>query len=108
MRNLLSLRRLPPVSLFLSTVALAPGRAPAADSYFATTGDDANAGTAEAPFRTLKKGMSVLGPGDTLYVEDGTYEGVVEHGAFRSGTSWEKPVTVAARPGHRPEIVPPG
>ncbi|MFN3650882.1 MAG: right-handed parallel beta-helix repeat-containing protein [Armatimonadota bacterium] len=91
----------------LLAVLWIPGRAAAADYHLAPTGDDANAGTGSAPFRTLKKGISVLKPGDTLHVKNGTYPGVVEYGAFRSGTSWEKPVRVVAEPGHRPVIVPP-
>lgn len=83
-------------------------RAQAADYHLATTGNDANAGTPDSPFQTLKKGISALKPGDTLYVKNGTYKGLIEYGAFRSGASWEKPVKVAAHPGHRPVIVPPG
>ena len=80
----------------------------AAEYHVATTGDDKNNGDSDKPFATLRKGMSVLKPGDTLLVKSGTYKGVIEYGAFPSGESWDKPVTVAAHPGHRPVIVPPG
>jgi hypothetical protein len=94
--------------LFLLIGLPVPIRVQAAEYHVATTGDDANAGTPEAPFRTLRKGISELGPGDTLYVKNGTYKGIIDYGAFRSGTSWKQPVTVAAHPGHRSVIVPPG
>jgi len=91
----------------LLTVLLLPTCAWATDYHLATTGDDANTGTPEAPFSTLRKGISVLKPGDTLYVKNGTYKGITEYGAFRSGSSWEQPVKVTAYPGHRPVIIPP-
>ena len=47
--------------------------AAAADYHLATTGDNANAATSEASFRTLRKEISVLKPGDTLYVNSGSY-----------------------------------
>ena len=49
----------------------------AATFYVATTGNDANPGTAAAPFRTLLKGVQTLRSGDTLIVKQGTYaEGI--------------------------------
>jgi len=53
--------------------------AEAATYYVATTGDDANSGTLAQPFRTLGQGVSVLRPGDTLYVRAGTYNGVINN-----------------------------
>ena len=41
--------------------------------YVATNGKDTNAGTEALPFLTLKKGVSVLRPGDTLLVKQGIY-----------------------------------
>ena len=93
--------------ILLATMLLAARAGDAGEFHVAPDGDDAHAGSTEAPFRTLKKGMRMLKPGDTLYVKDGTYKGVIDYGAFPSGTSWDKPTTVAAHPGHRPVIVPP-
>ena len=73
--------------------------------YVATNGSDSNPGTEAQPFRTLKKGASVLVPGATLYVKDGTYVGSTELARMPSGSSWSAPVTIAAYPGHRPVIV---
>ncbi|HSL30314.1 MAG TPA: right-handed parallel beta-helix repeat-containing protein [Anaerolineales bacterium] len=41
--------------------------------YVSTTGNDSNAGSSTAPFKTFKKAVSVLRPGDTLQVMAGTY-----------------------------------
>jgi hypothetical protein len=45
----------------------------AATLYVATTGSDGNPGTAAAPFRTLRHGISRMRSGDTLVVKAGTY-----------------------------------
>ncbi|MGZ6792340.1 MAG: hypothetical protein ACXVFV_05260, partial [Mycobacteriales bacterium] len=39
--------------------------------YVSTTGSDTAAGTLSAPWRTVKRGMQALYPGDTLYVRGG-------------------------------------
>lgn len=41
--------------------------------YVSPTGNDANPGTASAPFRTFAKANSVLTPGSTLYIYAGVY-----------------------------------
>src|SRR5574338_110316 len=41
--------------------------------YVSTTGQDTNPGTAESPFKTFAKAVSVLAAGDTLHVLPGTY-----------------------------------
>jgi len=73
--------------------------------YVSLNGDDRNIGTEQAPFRTLRKGASVLTPGATLYVMGGTYaESLVN--AIPGGSSWASPVTVAAYPGHTVTVKP--
>jgi parallel beta-helix repeat protein len=73
--------------------------------YVATTGNNANAGAETTPFQTLNKGVSVLKPGDTLYVRQGTYvEKLFD--SIPAGTSWTQPVTVAAYPGEKVTIQP--
>ncbi len=44
-----------------------------ADYYVATNGDDANAGTLAAPFKTVGHAVSQIASGDTLYIRGGTY-----------------------------------
>ncbi len=44
------------------------------DDYYTTApGNDANAGTASAPFLTIQKALAVAAPGNTIYVDGGTY-----------------------------------
>lgn len=47
----------------------------AATYYVAITGSNTNNGSATSPFNTIQKGLSVLSPGDTLLIRDGTYSG---------------------------------
>jgi len=49
-----------------------------AATYYVAPGDDIT-GTLAQPFRTLGQGVSVLRPGDTLYVRAGTYNGVINN-----------------------------
>jgi len=41
----------------------------------APAGTDTNLGTADAPFRTLQRAVAVAGPGDTIQLRDGAYDG---------------------------------
>jgi acid phosphatase len=43
--------------------------------YVATTGNDANAGTQSAPFKTLQRAANVVNPGDGVLVGAGVYTG---------------------------------
>ncbi|ANN35855.1 hypothetical protein A9498_31375 (plasmid) [Bacillus thuringiensis serovar coreanensis] len=45
--------------------------------YVSTTGDDANSGTINSPFRTIQKASSVLTAGDTVLIRGGTYNETV-------------------------------
>lgn len=51
--------------------------AAAADLYVSTSGDDSNAGTRAAPFRTITKASKAATPGTTVHVAPGTYVGSV-------------------------------
>ena len=44
------------------------------DYYVAVTGDDANAGTMEAPFATIQHAIDLVGVGGTVYIKSGTYD----------------------------------
>jgi len=74
--------------------------------FVSTTGNDSNAGSQTAPFRTLAKGVSVLLPDDILYMRSGTFtESLMDN--IPSGTSWSHPVTVACFTGEVVTITPP-
>jgi hypothetical protein len=51
--------------------------------YVATTGDDANTGTKQQPWRHLNHAIKSAGPGDTVYVRAGAY--------FEGGEIWFRP-----------------
>src|SRR5208283_5486023 len=57
----------------LSLVLMFTGEAYSATYYVAPNGNDASAGTSTAPWATFAKSMTVLKPGDTLYLKDGMY-----------------------------------
>jgi hypothetical protein len=62
----------------------------------AARGDDAAAGTQDAPWKTLAHALRRLEPGDTLYLRGGVYYEKVF--LSRSGTA-EAPITIASYPG---------
>jgi nitrous oxidase accessory protein NosD len=68
------------------------------------TGNDAAAGTASAPVRTLSKALTLAGPGDLVRVLAGTYaERVLITGGVRAGTA-AAPITLRGE--GKPRIVP--
>jgi hypothetical protein len=74
--------------------------------YVCPTGSDGNAGSDAQPFRTIRKGLPMLRPGDTLYIRAGTYAESLDSN-IPPGTSWSRPVTVAAYPGEQVILQPP-
>jgi parallel beta-helix repeat protein len=83
-------------------VARARPQAQAATSYYvSTSGNDSNAGTLAAPWRTLGKAAEVAGPSDTVYVRAGTYSGGVWLGRTGSDSAW---ITFRNYPGERPVL----
>jgi parallel beta-helix repeat protein len=90
--------------IVISSILSAPfGRA--ATFYVATTGNDRDLGTEVRPFRSINKGVSILKPGDTLYVKTGTYEESLIN-VIPGGKSWKEPVRLAVYPGHTVTIKP--
>src|SRR4030066_2396040 len=51
----------------------AAGQAFGATYYVSPTGNDANSGLIGAPFRSIQKAATIVNPGDTVIVKDGTY-----------------------------------
>lgn len=72
--------------------------------YVATIGNDSNPGSQSLPFRTISRGVTVLKPGDTLFIRGGLYAEAIHD--IPSGTSWGAPVTVAAYPGEAVTVKP--
>src|SRR5262245_56722869 len=81
---------------------------PSTAYYLSTSGSDASAGSAAAPWATLRHAIPLLHPGDTLYLRGGTYAQSINATSFTvpSGTSWSSPVTISAYPGEAVTLRP--
>ncbi len=68
-----------------------------AQRYVSPDGDDANPGTFDQPYGTFAKAISVVMPGDTIYVRGGTYmlTSTITISPAKSGTA-ESPITMTA------------
>ena len=84
-------------SLLLAALAGQALPAAAADYYVSTTGNDANAGTLAAPWRTVAKGTATAVAGDTIYLRGGVYA-ESQIGFANSGTPGN-PITLTNYPG---------
>ena len=70
--------------------------------YVAPTGSDSNPGTIDRPLKSVSKGVSLAGPGSTLYLRGGTYVENVKFSVAK-GTA-TSPIHMAAYTGERPVI----
>lgn len=61
-------------ALTLLLAALSAGAVGATDLHVATTGNDANPGTADQPLLTIHKAVELVEPGQTIWVHGGTYK----------------------------------
>ena len=73
--------------------AAAPAAAGGATLDVATTGSDANSGTADAPLRTVQEAIDRATPGTTIRLHKGTYSQELK---IRSSGSAGAPITVTA------------
>ena len=81
----------------LIALVLAGLPAMAATVCVCPAGDDQAAGTSQAPWKTIQRGVKALSAGDTLVVMSGEYNETVNISELR-GTE-EKPVTISGEPG---------
>src|SRR5947209_2610425 len=70
--------------------------------YVSTSGNDNNAGTLAAPWRTIQKAANTVQAGDTVKVRAGTYNEVVT--MKTSGNSTQGYITFANYPGEAPIV----
>ena len=75
-------------AVLIGWIALGAAKAGATTFHVALGGNDGNPGTFEDPFRTLTKGVSVLAPGDTLYIRGGVYGEPISNPP--GGSSWRR------------------
>ena len=92
----------------LGTTLCLGNTAHATTYYVATNGNDSHPGTNAQPFRTIKEGVRSLSAGDTLFVKAGTYAESIRSTQvpIPNGTSWNNPITIAAKPGDTVTIRP--
>lgn len=69
--------------------------------YVSTSGNDAGAGTLAEPWRTMKKAVESLEPGDTLVVRGGIYDGVHTGWSFEHSGTETHPITITNQPGEQ-------
>jgi len=82
-----------------ASAAPAGGQAdPAAEYWVSPSGNDANAGTRDAPWQTLRKAAAAVAPGTTVFLGAGTYRETLR--PARSGEAG-KPIRFVAAPGER-------
>lgn len=93
------------LALILSGIVLTEARRAAASGefYVAPYGDDTNPGSVEAPWQTVRKGLTSIAAGDTLFLRAGTYVERIKNPPLASGTS-SAPIVVKAYEGERPVV----
>jgi hypothetical protein len=70
--------------------------------YLSPTGSDSNSGTLNSPWQTLTHALGQLGPGDILYLREGTYYESGIKTALQGTAS--APITIQSYPGERAVI----
>ncbi|NLF94749.1 MAG: DUF1565 domain-containing protein [Oligosphaeraceae bacterium] len=66
--------------------------------YVSMQGDDRNAGTKSAPFRSLNQALNIVRAGDTVLLRGGSY---TEEVHLRAGGSQGRPITIRNFPGEK-------
>jgi hypothetical protein len=80
----------------------------AADFYVSPQGSNAASGSLDAPFRTIRQGIAVAMPGDTVYVHGGEYVGWENQiNPVRAGRA-DAFITIRNVPGELPILLPYG
>ena len=81
------------------SLILIASTANAATYYVATSGNDAAAGSIDAPFRTISKAAQVVKPGDVVNVRGGVY---TDRASIYSKGTAAAPIVFRAMPGETP------
>ena len=82
------------LTLILALLLTSSPALQAAELYVAPNGDDKAAGTLDAPFQKIQRAFDQAGPGDTIFLREGTYREQVSL-TSKSGTEGA-PITLAA------------
>jgi hypothetical protein len=84
------------------SLAILPA-AKSGDRFVSTSGDDASAGTADKPFRTITRALTGIAAGSTVFVHGGKYAEDVSLQDVQ-GTAGQ-PIVIRSHPGERAAIV---
>ncbi|MBB3127216.1 hypothetical protein FHS19_001870 [Paenibacillus rhizosphaerae] len=90
------------LGLGIGYAASQTAEAAGAEYYVAVNGNDANAGTSAAPWKTLQHAADTAGPGSTVYVRGGVYNQKLK--ITKSGSADQGPITFANYSGETPVI----
>jgi hypothetical protein len=89
-----------------STSVPPTARAAATSAYYIDTNhpsaSDSNPGTEALPWKTIQKAANTLVAGDTVYIKQGTYTGLVSAKNSGSAGAW---ITYSAYPGHEHKAI---
>ncbi|MEQ1706645.1 MAG: right-handed parallel beta-helix repeat-containing protein [Rickettsiales bacterium] len=96
-------------SFFIFLLLISPSAHAATYYVSVNAGNDSNAGTEGAPFKTIARGSEAMASGDTLYIRAGTYlERMVNSGIYRFKFVNGKPgayTRYAAYPGEEKKVI---
>lgn len=87
----------PPRSIASPTATAMPQKSTGNTYYVSPAGDDKNAGTREAPWKTVNHATITARAGDTVLIRDGTYEITEQIRVANSGTA-DAPITFKGYP----------
>ncbi len=96
------------IGLFVALLAVVPAQATI--YYVATNGNDAYSGSELQPFKTIKKGLTVIKAGDTLYIRGGIYPEQINSNVqvIPTGSSWQDAPVISAYSGETVVLQPGG
>lgn len=86
-------------TFILGLLLLFPGAGQAREYHVSVKGDDADKGTAKAPFQTITKAAEVARPGDIITVHEGVYRERIS--PPRGGSSEDERIVYQAAPGEK-------
>ena len=96
-------RKLLPVILLLLSYFGIPVSGFSQPYYVATNGSDTNSGTLSSPFRTREQAVSVVQPGQTIYIRGGTYNLTATIAISKNGAA-NSLISLVAYQGERPVL----
>jgi hypothetical protein len=92
-----------PLFLILISLFSISGNVSAQPWYVATNGSDTGSGSEMDPFLTIIKAVSMVQPGETIFVRGGTYNLITPIAITKSGTQ-SSVISLLATPGTRPVL----